>query len=281
MSATLRFNANLMAAASTLKDRRTRPSSAGDSGRRFSSDILAYYENRAIKELILEKYFQYGENFDQVMPECVKTSADLTLDANGVADLPPDAWLFIDLAKSDFSAYIHKIFEDVSAVRAGRVGTIQPSLDDVYFFEEGRKIYVLPDDGATTVKGRYVVTPTDISVIEESGGGNYSVGKGEWTSATGLLAVSMHSDFLITDIGKTVMFQIGTTIYHGRISGYSDTDEVFVSGQGLPTGGEIVEAVMVADSGPDLNDVPIAPIWDPEIVKRMVGYGLADQKNMA
>ena len=58
--ATTKFNTNIINAARSLKDRRTDPSVAGDTGMRYTSALLSYYQNKAVRAFIAEQLAALG-----------------------------------------------------------------------------------------------------------------------------------------------------------------------------------------------------------------------------
>jgi hypothetical protein len=277
--ATTRFNNNILAAARRMKDVRATANASDDTGKRYTTAIWTEYQNRAIKDLILETYLAGPKQFPDVMPEIVKTSANITITA-GVGDFPSDAWLFIDLAKNDYSVYIHKIFGDVTAVLAARHGTIVPSATEPYFYEELRKLYVLPS-AAYTVKGRYILTPAEIVVVTSSGNGNYSTADGNYTASTKTLVVTMNSAFVTADTGKHIIIMDNGTfkVHFAHIASVTNGTTVVLEGDGAPTTDMSADAhVLVADTNPTTDDIRVSSIWDSNIVDRMVAYALQDAK---
>lgn len=280
MSATVRFNANILAVARRLQDTRTYPTSAGDSERRYAAAILAEYQNKAIKDIIADMYNKVGPMFPMVLPECVKVSGTISL-ASGVGSFPSDAWRFLEVATSDFSVYMHELLDDVIAVKSGRHGTIVPSATEPVWYQEGRKLYILPTSIAS-VAGRYIISPTDILALTSVSGGLYNLANGAYTYATKTLVVTMNSAFTVDDVGRTVTMKIDSTgyVHIGRIGAFTNGTTVVLEGINLPGTDVTVNQVHAPDTNADATDVILSSVWDPEIQDRMAMYALADAKNI-
>jgi hypothetical protein len=279
--ATSRFNANILAAAARVKDRRTTAASSDDSGKRFKTADWEKYQNRAIKDIVIETYSEHGAVAARIIPELVVTSGNIAV-ATGVGVYPSDAWLFIDLALSDMSKYIQLIHQDVTRIRAGRDAIITPSATHLYAYQEDRKLYVLPS-AAYTVVGRYIKQPADLSVIITSGNGKYATDTASsGTVATMKLTANMNTAFVPDDVGNPIMFRDSSNlIWNGLIASRISATEVTLIGDNLPPGNEgTMPDVVMAESGNGDSDVALSAVWDGQIIERMVGLALKDAQQM-
>lgn len=278
--ATTKFNNNILLAARRLKDRRTDASVNGDTGQRYSSALLTNYQNKAIKELLREKFAEIGAaEFMRAFPELVKTSGVLTLTA-GVVAKPSDAFLVIDLDSSDYAVHFDVLEQsEVQRVRSGADPLKAPSATLPVFWDENGSINTL---GLTTgsVVARYIVKPDDLAVITSAAGnGKKNSANGQYTTATKLLQATMSTGFASGDENRVVMFYDNAAgkVYYGTIASVKDADEVYLSGDGLPAAdiaaGNVTIVLMeqLQDA-----DVKLNALWFGNIVDRMVQYGLAD-----
>jgi hypothetical protein len=76
-------------------------------------------------------------------------------------------------------------------------------------------------------------------------GGNYSSASGTFTLATLDIAISMHSSFTAGDIGKSISYRIGTTIYTGKIATVVGAGEITITSLVLPSGNGTVADLLV------------------------------------
>jgi len=284
--ATTRFNANILAAAGRLKDRRTDPSATGDANMRFSSDRLADYQNKAIKDIIVQQYGQLGPKFADVFPELIRTFSPLTTDVTGIVALPMDCWKVIEASKWDKSQYYYAFKEDPLSVENNKDGLIVPAVDAVYWYQQYRELHVLPA-AAYTVAIRYLMHPADL-LVQISVGTN-----GKWSnnplacsySASLRLFVGNMTplSFSIDDVGKVAVLRSSNAVYYCRIAAVVNGTTVALTGEGLPAAsipvGDLCE-FLVADNGNLYTDIPLSPLWDSLIVSKMVEYGMMDAKHM-
>lgn len=275
--ATPRFNANILTAAARLQDRRTDPTSAGDAGMTFISSRLAGYQNEAIRDMVLEMYKSLGSKIVDVIPELVKESSVLTLVGGEVAK-PSDAWMFLDLRTDDELIVFTKLTKEIGRVKAGK--TILNPDDDPVFWESDGKLFVLPVDYAgAEVLGYYVVTPEDIepSTVSAGAGGANGTG-GSYVAATKTLTCTVTPIFSASMVGKKVVFaDAANNVYVGRIVEVTSGTVVVLSGDFLPAGNVgTLTVIVMAETGS--GDVKLDPVWDGEIVRRMIDKANQDVK---
>lgn len=161
-----------------VQEYRSSAGSDGDTNMRWKSVNWQGYVNRSLAELVMKKFTEMGEKFGDVMPEFVKTSAELQL-AGGTVAKPADAFVFFELMKSDGTAFFYRITSDrVLKVKTGADALLTPSEDEPVYWEEGVNLYVLPAEAnAWKVVGRYVVTPTELTVVTGAGGTDLSLNR--------------------------------------------------------------------------------------------------------
>ena len=88
-----------------------------------------------------------------------------------------------------------------------------------------------------------------IGVSDSSPGGNYGASGMSWTALTNTFAGTMNTPFAITDVGKQLVFRKGGTTYQGKISAFTSTTAVVLSGPLLPATDQVaVDAALVFDS---------------------------------
>jgi hypothetical protein len=270
---TLIFNSVLRAVARRLKAERTL---ATDDAGAYTSVLLTEYVNRAIKDLLIDKYLQLGDDrFRTLFPEYVKTSGALTL-SGGVVAKPNDAFVITNLSTSGGIEFKKLKQSQVEDVRRGTEMIIVPSASRPVFWEEAGNIYTL---GVTSgdVVARYIQTPADITPSTVSAGnGNFNTATGAYTSATRTLVVSMNANFTASDINKTIIFRSATVTYLATIESCSAVNTVVLrAGNGLPAGDvATVAQVMVSDL--QSEDLKINPYFHADIINRAVAYGLMD-----
>lgn len=180
--ATTKLNNLIIAVSRRVGDARTDASSAGDSGRRITSALWVEYVNQALKDLLMEKFEALGvDGFADAFPEFVKTSSALTLTGGSVAK-PADAWVFVELLKSDGSIRFERVESSrVLQVKYGHDPLQVPSATEPAFYEEAGNVVALPSSvGTWTVVGRYVVTPEDLVVVTGAGGTDLSLNARWW-----------------------------------------------------------------------------------------------------
>ena len=279
--ATTKLNTVILATARRLKAPRTL---ATDDAGSYTSLLLTEYVNRSIKDLLLDKYIQFGDKaFRELFPEYVKTSGSLTL-TSGVTAKPSDCFVVTDLVDSTGLISFKKLSQDeVDDVRRSQNKIIVPSSTRPVFYEEAGNIYTLGITSGTVI-ARYIQSPSDLTPITTSAtNGNWYTGSdGAWTASTRLLAGTMNSSFASTDINKKILFRTATIVYSGTIESFVSTTSVIVRGDGLPTGNIVagsVVAIMVSDVEIDSSDLKINLYWLAEIIDRAVAYGLKDAKN--
>jgi len=278
--ATTKFNTNIINAARSLKDRRTNPSAAGDTGMRYTSALLAYYQNKAVRAFIAEQLAALGVTaFCEKFPELVKTSDVLTV-ASGKVAKPSDALWVLSVAKSDYTLWYDRVEEnDVVSVQTGRNAMVVPSASRPVFWDQAGYVNTL---GLTSgnIVCRYIVSPNDLAVITTAhDDGKKNTANGGYTAATNLLQATMNVSFASGDENRIVMFwdNHASKVYFGTVASVKDADEVYLTGEGLPaaniSAGDVTMVLMeqVRDTDILLNDM-----WMGEIVRRMVQYGIAD-----
>lgn len=192
-----RFDANIVSAARRLHDRRTAAHlDSLETSLRYSETLLVSYQNRAIRDVIKETYQTAGDAFSAIMPEMIKVSPATNV-TNGVITNPADAWIIMEIAKSDYSWYATRITHNILKVLAGRDAMLAPTVSKPAFYQTSTQTLIIP------------------------------------LSITGVQAVISY----------------------------------------IPQPSD-----MVAGSG-QTSDIPISPVWDGEIVDRMVAMGTADAKS--
>lgn len=87
--------------------------------------------------------------------------------------------------------------------------------------------------------------------------GRYSTATGTFTYATSLMTIVMNTSFASSDVGKLVMFRVGSSVYIGYVTAYNSTTSVTVGGANLPTSDQTVAYAMIVSSTP-LGD--LAPL---------------------
>jgi len=291
--ATTKLNSVIVAVARKLQDERTDASASSDTGTVYHSVLLTEYANRAVRDLLREKFLALGkEGFAGLLPEYIVESAALTLDAGSVAK-PVGAWFVLDLYKSDKTIK----FEPLEPDEVGSVLTSEAGLDNATasrpkFYEEGSNIKTL---GLTSgnVIARYIKAHQDLTVITgASGDGKSSSDTAAYTATTKTWDADIYNTFAVAaDAGKPMMFRTASVVYFGTIVSVTNVapDEgdplghcyIVLEGDGLPSGNvaSIVES-MIADMGPLDSDLKLNENWLGEIIDRMVAMGEADAERL-
>ena len=282
--ATTRFNDNVLAATSRVKDARSDPTSAGDANHRWTSAQWARYENQSIRDLLIEWIQKAGlEGFQIMFPEYVKTGTTLVPSSGAVAK-PTDAFRILDLKDTSTGLIKFRVLDPklIQDVVTGQDGDIVPSPTVPYFYEENGYIWLL---GLTnkSVTPRYIITHNDIAISTvAAGAGNYSTSHGAYAHTTQTLSgLTMHSDFTVADVNNRIMIYDNNAlaVYYARIASYVSTSSVTIEGDGLPAGDIASPYAQVYVATNDINDLVLNPYWYGDIINRMVEYALQDAKN--
>ena len=164
MADTSRFDKNITTAAVRLHDPRTMAvGDPAEASYRYSLALLSKYQNFAIRDTVREAYLKFGDGFEQVMPEMVNDYADVTI-TDGVGNLPLDAWIVLEVAKTDYSWYAWRVRENVLKVLCGRDAMLQPTLTKPAFYQTGLQIRLLPNTlSGLNVRLWYIRQPADIT----------------------------------------------------------------------------------------------------------------------
>jgi hypothetical protein len=285
--ATVKFNTILIDVAQRLKSPRAYATDNVDvngNTSTYSSSMLAKHINRAIRDLLLDKYNTLGEiGFAEMFPEYIKTSGALTL-AAGLAAKPVDAFIVTGLRLSDDTVKFDRIKPVmVEDIKTSREKQIIPSATRPVFWDEHGSINTLGLLSGSVIM-RYIITHEDIvpvSSVATTGKWNTS-NDGAFTFATRLLAGTMSTVFSALDVNKRVMFRTSANTYAGRIESYVSASSVVVIGDNLPSGNIVagnVLQIIVSDVEPDSSDLKINNNFFAEIINRAVQYALADAKN--
>lgn len=169
--ATTRFNNHVLSVARRLNDPRTDASATGDTGAVYSSAILSYYVNQAMRDLVRDYFLKLGEQATAaIFPDLVKVSSALTLTTGSVA-VPTDSWFITALRVSGGTKEFRKIHDvrDINRAITGEHAFIKPTAAKPYFYELGGTINTL---GITTgnVLAHYMTVPPDVTVVTGAGG---------------------------------------------------------------------------------------------------------------
>lgn len=289
--ATTLFNSNIIEFASRMKDARTSAAIAGDTSAnggptRYTSAQCARYENRSIRDLLLEWFQKLGpDHFEELFPEYVKTGSAITLVA-GVVAKPVDAFIVLDLKKSDGTVKFRRLEQKlVQDVIMNTDGLIVPSPTSPVFYEENGNIVALGITSGNVIP-RYIVTHQDIAVSTVSAGnGKIKTGGGTlYTQATQTIGIcTMNVPFAAGDENKRIMFvdtSAGTVVYYARIASVISATSVSIYGDGLPPGdlfAATIPTVIVADN--DITDLTLNQYWFGEVIERMIKFAMEDAKN--
>lgn len=90
--------------------------------------------------------------------------------------------------------------------------------------------------------------------------GRYSTATGTFTYTTLLLTITMNTSFSSSDVGKLVMFRVGSSVYVGTVTAYVSTTSVTVGGANLPTSDQTVDYAMIVSSTPVGDVAPLVGI---------------------
>lgn len=90
--------------------------------------------------------------------------------------------------------------------------------------------------------------------------GRYYVSGATWTAATRLLTATMDTSFTSGDVGKLIVFRVGTSVYVGVVESYGSATTVVVSGSGLPTTDQTVNYVLLAATAPSSDSADISTL---------------------
>jgi hypothetical protein len=283
----VKFNNNILEAAARMKDARTTAASSDDTNKRYTSAMWTRYQNRAIRDFLLEWFQKIGpDEFQNLFPEYIKTGSPLTLSSGSVAT-PADAFVVTELKNSAGTIKFWRIEQKtVQDVLLGIDGLIVPSATRPVFYEEAGNIKTL---GITTgdVIPRYIKTHQDIAVsVASAGTGKVKTGgSGAFNASTRTLSgLVMSPVFASGDEGKWLMF-IDTTgtvsVFMARIeSVVSATSVILTDDYGLPASNIVagqVGDVLVADI--DNVDLVLPEYWHGNIINRMVQFAMQDAKN--
>lgn len=263
-----------MRASTIVQDTRTLSTILVDTNKRYKLSDWETYQNRALKDIVKDKLTESGDGFGDVIPELVKTSGLLT-QTGGILSKPTDAWRAIGLRAPSSNAVFERILsQDVTKVIAGR-SLVTPSTARPVFYEEIDVIKILPVSFSPQIELRYIVSLEDLTVRTGTlGPGNFNTANGTFTVLTRALSATMNIPFTANDVNKLVTFRDGITVYHGKIESFVDASTVVLVGDELPVGNLTVLHIMVVDSA---EDIPLNPVWDGEIIKRMVDMAKADE----
>lgn len=298
--ATSNFNSIILASARKLKDERTYPTSAGDTGKVFTAAVLAEYTNRAVRDFLTAQFIKLTEALGQAaakeefarrFPEYIATSGSLTLSSGSVAK-PTDCWFVLDLSKSDLSLKFEPLEPDeIGSVLVSDAGLDNASATHPKFYEQGTTIKTL---GVTSgdVIARYIRFQTDITSVTGTAGNGHiftDAAYVTWTAATRLLSFNIAgspSGYTASDIGKVVSFRTATVAYVGiieAVNSSADPITVTLRGDGIPSGNiaapDIID-IICADVGPVDSDLKLNANWYGEIIERVVAMGEADQARL-
>lgn len=265
--ATTQLNNLILRLARRLQDARSSASSSSDSGARFTSAMLTDYVNKGMKAFIQQMLEKLGASgFQIALPEFVKQSAILTLSSAGIVAKPTDAFMVLDLRKSDNSLKYQRLEPArVASILISGDPMVLPSATHPIFWEENGFINVLPAASAI-VYARYIKIPTELAVgLTATTSGNWNAsGTMTFTLATMQLEVTNpYGVFSADDIGKRIFLRDAGKVYTGTISGFISTTKVTLAGDDLPTGvTTTIVQVMVSDYLPDME---ASTIWHPII----------------
>lgn len=172
MATTTRFDNNIIVVARRLKDKRldtVPPLSSSDTGLRYSNALLSSYENRAIRDLILDRYAKGTALLE--IPEYIATVASLAPNTTtGILAKSDAQWHFVELISTSPAVIFIPLAEDAQPLRvvSGRHGIINPTYRMPIFYEESGNLVVYPatSDGTTqwSLTGRYLKTHQDITI---------------------------------------------------------------------------------------------------------------------
>lgn len=284
--ATTIFNNNILRAAKILKEARTL---ATDDGDRYSSAMLADYQNRAVRSLITEMVESLGvPMFADKFPEYIATSGVLTL-VSGLVALPSDCYRVIDVAVDDYSTYFDALDQaDVVSVKTGRDGLVVPVFAEPVHYQEGSRLYTLGITSGTIVV-RYIRLHVDMSPITAATGNGfiYSISANiSYTAATRTLLIESDIGMDSGDVNKLVTFNTASIVYAARIDSVTtelapDKTFLVLRGDGLPAGdiaALTILNVLVSDVDPDANDLKLNEAHSSEIVRRMVELATLDTR---
>jgi hypothetical protein len=139
-----RFDANVIAAARRLHDKRTDATSSGDTGMRYTSALLAAYQNNAIRDIVRDTYKALGPGIKTAMPEMLSLKEGAQ-PSSGIVSISTTTWMVLEVQNS---AKTVRPFQplgnaDFLTVRSGFHPIIKPSATVPYFTQIGQKLYLL------------------------------------------------------------------------------------------------------------------------------------------
>jgi len=158
------FDQNILAASRRLQDLRTDPSPAGDPGHRYTSALLTYYQNAAVRDLLTETLKAKGDDIGSIFPEYMK-SAQQALTSNSFAT-PTDLWLLTQMTIPATGVNVYPIKQDeVLFVTQGLNPLIQLTANNPGFYQEGQSVILYPAatyPQTNSVQLRYFINYVDI-----------------------------------------------------------------------------------------------------------------------
>lgn len=288
--ATIRFNKNILRAASKVGQKRKGAGPSDDMNNRISSELWSLYQNNAIRKIIRETFQSYGENAALQIPEYVTESGELVL-TSGYVTVPADLWFDLSVVNAAGDLIFRRIPpKDLPAVLAGKHGMYKPSQTKPYYYMEGTKIYVLPSTLTDNIIIKYIKRHEDITVNEAtSGAGNYMSGaSGTWDYTTNKITATMAINFSANDVNKPYMMIAelkpgaggGNKIFSGFVESIIDNTNAVLKGDGSPVG-DVIQSVLeflISYVGPDSSDIQLKSWYDDLIVELMVEEAKNDKK---
>ena len=279
MAATPRFNANLLAAARRLQDERAL---ATDNGLRYSSELLSFYQNASIRDIIREMWVQHGVGVVRSLPEMINRVGPLAIDGDGMGSVPSGSYQIISLITDETTPVpVQRVFRDLSRLDAG-LDSLQGTAENPIFIQVERTIYLKGKD-SVDVKGYALSEHIDIAPSYQSSEGSDSnvmpAAGGSWTAATRTLVATMDHPFTAADVGKIITLGLTTVCYLGTVESFVDASTVVLKGTDLATFDLApLQSVHLSGVRGVGDDIPLSAVWDSHIVDRMVAYGHQDAK---
>jgi hypothetical protein len=102
---------------------------------------------------------------------------------------------------------------------------------------------------------------TTITILPDTTGRYSSSGTGSYTASTRTLVFNnMNTDFGSGDVGKFILFRVGSLVYAGQVATYVDGNTITLFGNNLPTSNVTVDYVLLASTTPTGNTISIADL---------------------
>lgn len=105
---------------------------------------------------------------------------------------------------------------------------------------------------------------TDVTIVPDTLGRYSASSTGTYTAATKRITfVNMNTDFGSGDVGKWLVFRVGSLVYACRVTAFIDGDNVTVDGNNLPATDQTVDYVMLVSTPPTgVGNYIVVSIWD-------------------